>query len=412
MLNKKEIHSIQDKILNSHEFANSQINKSLLQFLFQSFLKDEIPKETSIALEIFDRSQDFNPNEDTIVRVHMFHLRNKLEAYYQNEGKNDKYKLNIPKGHYALEFLPRRETAVKSPPTYSSLSKIYFIIIICFLILLCLYLWISNRNANNKIAYYQLIDKRNPIWAEYLQNDLPTLIVLGNNLFFSEYDKDLEKWRYVRDLNINTMEELNAYKAQFPLKKIQPTDEAYFPDGSIWSLPPILSVFYSVPKPVILRRLVDVTPEIIHENNIIFLGSLKTLGLFSQYISCSHFKFKFYPHRIIYNSPDSSISDTLVTSYNQSTGYHRDLAIALKLPGPNDNAIMLITSFFSSGAPEVAKYLANPVMLRQLRHQFIQQDNKVPPYFEILFEVRGVIKTGFYLEAKYLNEISEDVKIW
>ena len=73
---------------------------------------------------------------------------------------------------------------------------------------------------------------------------------------------------------------------------------------------------------------------------------------------------------------------------------------------------MLITSFFSSGAPEVAKYLANPVMLSQLQHQFIQQDNKVPPYFEILFEVRGVIKTGFYLEAKYLNEISEDVKIW
>jgi hypothetical protein len=73
---------------------------------------------------------------------------------------------------------------------------------------------------------------------------------------------------------------------------------------------------------------------------------------------------------------------------------------------------MLVTSFFSSGAPEVAKYFANPVTLHQLEEKFIQKNQKVPQYFEILFEVRGVIKTGFYLEAKYLNEISEDVKIW
>jgi len=142
------------------------------------------------------------------------------------------------------------------------------------------------------------------------------------------------------------------------------------------------------------------------------LGSIKTLGIFDQYLSSSHFAYRFYPHRIIYSFPDVSKTDTLTTTYNQSTGYHRDLALALKLPGPDNNVILVITSFFSSGAPEAAKYLSDATTLKQLEEIFIQKYNKVPKYFEILFEVRGVIKTGFYLEIKYLNEIGEDVKIW
>lgn len=430
MLNEKVVKCIQDKIVKSQEFANSQINKNLLLFLIECYLKDETPKEATIAIKIFKRNDDFNPNEDTIVRVYMHNLRNKLDAYYSSEGKQDKYRLQIPKGHYAVEFVPSKEKRKEKPLPIHFARNILCLAIVLLLILTLVYVWNQNRKMKSDLDSLQMIDRKNPIWTDYLTSDLQNLIVLGNHLFFSEFDKDLDRWQYIRDLQINTHEELEHYKKRSPNKRIGETNEAYFPDGCVWSIPPILKIFNADPKQIVLRRVKDLTPQAIYDNNVIFLGSIKTLGIFDRYVSGSHFQYKLIPHqlfrltdspadrnkvdthKIIYTPENSGKVDTLTTSYNQSTGYHRDLALALKFPGPQNNSIFIITSFYSSGVPEVAKFLTNPETLKQLKDKFIEKYNQVPPYFEILFEVRGVIKTGFYLEIKYLNEIDKDVKIW
>ena len=109
MLNKNTIKSVQDKILNSREFSGSQKNKKLLLFLIQSYLKNEIPKETTIALEVLERSKNFNSTDDPIVRVQMHTLRKKLESYYKSDGIDDKVRLQIPKGHYAIKFTTKSD---------------------------------------------------------------------------------------------------------------------------------------------------------------------------------------------------------------------------------------------------------------------------------------------------------------
>ena len=429
-MNEKTIKSIEKKIINSPEFAGSKINRDLLVLLIQSYLKGEIPKETTIAIEVFGRDIDFNPNEDTIVRVHMHTLRNKLDSYYKSGGEDDKIRLEIPKGHYALQFVSVPERKNKITVKVPSSSRFYLLVVIFVLCAMVIYLWNRNSATEKKLQHYQVLDVDNPIWKEYLQSNLQTLIVLGNHLFFSEYSEDLQRWRYIRDVTINSFDNMDLLTQQFPEKKIKRTNEAYFPDGSIWSLPPILSVLYSANKNAVLKRVADITPQTLREGNILFLGSIKTLGLFDRYILGSHFSYKLQPNTIFfvppdgdiintnsanklyYSNMDSSKIDTLETYFNNSTGYHRDLSLALKFPGPNNNVILIITSFFSSGAPEVAKYLTNPTSLAELDDKFMEKYGKIPRYFEILFEVRGVVKTGFYLEIKYLNEISEDVKVW
>ncbi|MBD3290324.1 hypothetical protein GF337_16085, partial [candidate division KSB1 bacterium] len=300
-------------------------------------MKNEIPKEATIAIKIFKRKEDFNPNEDTIVRVYMHNLRNKLDAYYSSEGKQDKYRLQIPKGHYAVEFIPSKKKGKGKSFPFPSSSNIYLLVIILILISTMVYLWNINRHIKSDLEFFQVIDKNNPIWTEYLTSDLQNLIVLGNHLFYSEYDDDLKRWRYIRDLQINTSEEFEQYKKEFQNKKIGNTNEAYFPDGSVWSIPPILKILNSVPKPVVLRRVKDITPQAIYDNNVIFLGSIKTLGIFDRYVSGSHFRYKLIPHRpfevinnpldrnkvdthkIIYTPENGDKIDTLTTSYNQST---------------------------------------------------------------------------------------------
>src|SRR5690606_29447093 len=60
------------------------------------------PKEVSIAMDVLGRDADFDVGKDSIVRVHIYHLRNKLNTYYAKYGKGEKYRLDIPKGQYML----------------------------------------------------------------------------------------------------------------------------------------------------------------------------------------------------------------------------------------------------------------------------------------------------------------------
>jgi hypothetical protein len=59
-------------------------------------------KEYQIALDVFGRSQDFDPRLDSTVRVQTGRLRSKLAEYYALEGAADRIVLEIPKGSYSL----------------------------------------------------------------------------------------------------------------------------------------------------------------------------------------------------------------------------------------------------------------------------------------------------------------------
>src|SRR5687768_9847339 len=59
-------------------------------------------KEFSIAMEVFDRTADYDPNVDAIVRVEARRLRAKLKAYYENA--NDPLFIELRPGSYVPAF--------------------------------------------------------------------------------------------------------------------------------------------------------------------------------------------------------------------------------------------------------------------------------------------------------------------
>ena len=59
-------------------------------------------KEYAIGLEVFDRSEDFDPRLDSIVRVQARRLRGALSQYYRNQGRHDSVRLYMPKGQYGI----------------------------------------------------------------------------------------------------------------------------------------------------------------------------------------------------------------------------------------------------------------------------------------------------------------------
>ena len=100
-----------------------------------------------------------------------------------------------------------------------------------------------------------VIDQDNIIWRELLSSDQQILIVLGDHHFFSEYDIESGKWRYIRDLTINSDEDFEYFKNQYPNKLLKNTADSYFPDGSIWSLPPLLYMLHPLQKKIALNKM-------------------------------------------------------------------------------------------------------------------------------------------------------------
>jgi serine/threonine-protein kinase len=70
-------------------------------------------------MEVFDRTADYDPNVDAIVRVEAHRLRAKLKAYY--EAASDPVLIALRPGSYVpifrwLSAQPRQEPAAETTP--------------------------------------------------------------------------------------------------------------------------------------------------------------------------------------------------------------------------------------------------------------------------------------------------------
>lgn len=396
------------KILASNEFEGSKTYQQYLEYLVEAKDQGKDLKEVTIAIEFFGKDANFNPGEDTTVRSHTYTLRKKLETYYLKEGKEDKYRIRIPKGHYEIALVSASQDKFSPKGILDHLigNKVYVVVII----LLCLvvaYLSMQNVTLDQRIERYQIIDKSDPIWKDYLQSKLPILIAVGDHFFFTEYSQMYPNLLAIRDGKINSIDDLRNFNAEHPDRKIQPADEPYFPYHSIWSLPPVLSILYSANQKPILRKSSWISPQVLGEYNIIYVGSIKTLYNLQHTLLKSHFRFEISPHLIKYLTPDTTSAQLFKTSLH-SPGPNEDLVLALKLPGPSDNSIMIIASYHSLGAPEIANYLANASTRTELEDKFRSKFRRIPQYFELLFRVTGIDKTAYNSELLICNEISAE----
>src|SRR4030095_2034535 len=72
------------------------------------------------------KESDFNPQVDSIVRIHAGRLRRALKEYYYEEGKDDPIMISIPKGSYAPNFKLNSEKTPFIPPVIDSVEDVIY----------------------------------------------------------------------------------------------------------------------------------------------------------------------------------------------------------------------------------------------------------------------------------------------
>ena len=114
-----EVQAQLEKILASASFSTSQRSAQFLRFCVEQCLLGNTAqiKESTVAVEVFKRTPDYDPKTDPIVRVQARRLRERLENYYAAEGVNDSLRILLPKGSYVPQ------TVRMQPPAAHHLSS-------------------------------------------------------------------------------------------------------------------------------------------------------------------------------------------------------------------------------------------------------------------------------------------------
>jgi hypothetical protein len=175
------------RILHSPQFRRAPKLQRFLELVCEYHFQNRTQEitEFAVATEAFDKGPNFNPAEDSLVRVQAREIRRRLREYYQNEGKTSRLILDIPVGHYAPVFTP-----VETPPATvrraPALRSAW--VVLAGTVAACAALLIAADHERRLLVRTASAAGRSTalsaplagLWNRFLDSDVPTLLVVSN----------------------------------------------------------------------------------------------------------------------------------------------------------------------------------------------------------------------------------------
>ena len=178
-----------DQLLASKTFSRSGQLKRLLVYLREATASADptVWSETSIGTNAFGR-KDFNPKLDTIVRVEMRRLRQKLDEYYALEGADLPLRIRFERNTYRPYLEPHIPPAVELAPPPSPVRRFWTGVacgagsVALVTIAIGLLWWRTSASSNR--APRELAES--PIWSGFRSSNVA--VAIGTPLFFRSVD--------------------------------------------------------------------------------------------------------------------------------------------------------------------------------------------------------------------------------
>ena len=106
-------HAQVQRIIASTVFRTSEIHRKLLTYLAEQSLAGQAQtlKEYTVGLDVFGKPDSYDPREESVVRMHVGRLRQKLIEYYRTEGADDPIIIDLPKGGILADLFGAVDTS-------------------------------------------------------------------------------------------------------------------------------------------------------------------------------------------------------------------------------------------------------------------------------------------------------------
>lgn len=337
--------------------------------------------EADVAHEVFGRAAD--SGDDASVRVYIHRLRRKLEEFYAGPGQDEAQRLVIPVGEYRLDVVDAAEAPVQ--PRARLDRRWLWGIAAVLLVLLNLggWLWVRAAEPARELARVAA----HPLWAG-LGRERPVLVVVGDYYIFGDTDfSDMPK-RMVRDFDINSPADLDAFLMNHPQLqgKYIDLDTYYTPVGATLALRQIMPLVVQAAGGQERVRVItasQLTPDLMKSADIVYVGYLSALRALQEPVfSRSRYAIGDTYDELI----DRKTGRIYVSGAGQAPGdrENRDYGYLAAFKGAAGNRFVIVAGARDIGVMQTAEVAADAKALARLKG----------PAQDALYAVEGVGRTN------------------
>jgi len=413
------------KVTASGALGRSRSYARLLEFLVDCAANERTPKELEIAMEVFGKSADFDPSQDSMVRVYAHNLRQKLEHHYATDGRSETQQLSLARGEYRVSLIPPEGAEAPSPangavdapklaPVAAAPVVSRWRLGLAALGLLAVGALLGLGVAANRTPALSPAKTvaASPIWAELLDDDLPILVVVGDYYIFGELDSHGDVARLVRDFSVGSNRELEELMVSDPdlAARYLDLDLTYLPTGSAFALVDVLHVLYTADKPVRVVSMSEMSDAELKTSHVVYLGYISALDKLEEFVFASSSLSIGYTYDELRDTETGELysSEAGLPEINRN---YRDYAFISTFPGPAGNQFLVVAGTRDAGMMQAAHALSDPMFIRSIEQSRPDTKSMRPPAFEMLYEVTGYGRTN--LDARLVHTASLNYEeIW
>ena len=174
-----------ERLLHSKTLGGSEVHRRLLEYLAEKTLSGDAEnlKEYTIALDALGKPSTYDPRRESVVRIQIGRLRQKLIEYYSDEGRSDPVIVSLPKGSFRLVF----ESASAAHQTVSTRWRrtaiglgVAAAVLAVWAVTVTVRLYRSPAEGVQNEVWNRDLDE---FWQPFVSSNRPVVVCLGTPLF-------------------------------------------------------------------------------------------------------------------------------------------------------------------------------------------------------------------------------------
>jgi hypothetical protein len=214
--------------------------------------------------------------DDATARVYVHRLRKRLAEFYAREGA-EAGRLTLPAGSYELVFEEAAQDSARSRGRPPSLRWIVALLLLAALTVS----FVMGRETGSPGPAAEA----NAIWQPFVESDRQIVVAVGDYYIFGEIDPfEPERGRMIRDFAINSPTDLARAQESEPDRYGRAEDMglSYLPLSSAYALRSLMPVLARHPQPVEVVAASVVSPQMLRDRNVVYIGLVSGMGLLEE----------------------------------------------------------------------------------------------------------------------------------
>ena len=208
----------------SNFFSEKELFIKILYYLVDAEEQKITLKSATIAIDLLtpEDSGGSSNIQDSMIRGKIRELRKELDLYYLTEGKKEHYRIGITKSNYKVNVIQQKQKSkIHTFLSFKNQKNIsYFLLFIILILSAALSYVLFSPKYGGKEANKQ---QETSFVSLFVNKEENLDIVVGDRAFYSEYDQELKRYRYIYDFDVTLPHanyKMKKLAAKYPERKV------------------------------------------------------------------------------------------------------------------------------------------------------------------------------------------------